>query len=42
MKEKEFYKEKIAEMVEKIEDLKFLKRIYISLEQFLKEIGPSE
>lgn len=42
MKEKEFYKQKIVEMVEKIEDKRFLKAIYISIRDFLKEIGPSK
>lgn len=34
---KERYKELIKEMIEKVEDEKFLKRIYISIRDFLKE-----
>ena len=34
---KEIYKELIKEMIEKVEDEKFLKRIYISIREFLKE-----
>lgn len=34
--DKETYKKKIIEMVEKIENVKFLKRIYISLREYLK------
>lgn len=34
------YKKLIIEMVEKIHDEKFLKRIYISLREFLKEEKP--
>lgn len=30
------YKQKIIEMIEKIDDKKFLKRIYISLREYLK------
>lgn len=36
---KERYKELIKEMIEKIEDEKFLKRIYISIREYLKEKG---
>lgn len=32
------YKKIIIEMVEKIDDVKFLRRIYISLRDYLKEI----
>lgn len=34
------YKKIIIEMVEKIDDVKFLRRIYISLRDYLKEIKP--
>lgn len=34
---KERYKELIKEMIEKVEDEKFLKRIYISIRDYLKE-----
>lgn len=34
------YKEKIIEMVEKINDNIFLKRIYISLKEYLKQEKP--
>lgn len=32
------YKELIIEMVEKIDNVRFLRRIYISLRDYLKEI----
>ena len=34
---KENYKELIKEMIENIEDEKFLKRIYISIREYIKE-----
>lgn len=38
--EKEYYRQKIIEMVEKIDNVKFLRRIYISLMEYLKEEKP--
>lgn len=38
--EKEYYRQKIIEMVGKIENVKFLRRIYISLMEYLKEEKP--
>lgn len=39
-KEKEYYRQKIIEMVGRIESVKFLRRIYISLTEYLKEEKP--
>lgn len=36
-KEKEWYKERIVEMTEQIDNEKFLKRIFISLRDYLQE-----
>lgn len=36
-KEKEWYKEKIVEMVGQIDDKKFLKRIFTSLRDYISE-----
>lgn len=36
-KEKEWYKEKIVEMAGQIDDEKFLKRIFISLRDYINE-----
>lgn len=36
----EWYREKIIEMVEKIENQRFLKAIYISMSDYLKENEP--
>lgn len=38
--EKEYYRQKIIEMVGKIDNVKFLRRIYISLTEYLKEEKP--
>ena len=38
--EKEYYRQKIIEMVGRIESVKFLRRIYISLMEYLKEEKP--
>lgn len=35
--EKEWYRKKIAKLVEQIDDVKFLKRIYISLRDYTNE-----
>lgn len=35
--EKEWYKKKIIEMSQQIDDVKFLKRIYISLRDYIYE-----
>lgn len=39
-REKEWYREKIVDMVEKIENQRFLKAIYISISDYLKENEP--
>lgn len=36
-KEKEWYKERIVEMAKQIDNEKFLKRIFISLKDYLQE-----
>lgn len=36
-KEKDFYKRKIVEMVEKIENLEFLEKIYYFIKAFIEE-----
>lgn len=36
-REKEWYKEKINEFIKQIDNEKFLKRIYISLRDYIKE-----
>ena len=40
MREKEFYRERIIEMAGKIEDLKFLTRLYYLLKEYLREEKP--
>lgn len=37
LREKEWYKEEIVNLVGQIENLKFLKRIYISLRDYISE-----
>lgn len=37
LREKDWYREKNIEMLKKIEDLRFLKRIFVSLRDFLNE-----
>lgn len=39
-KEKEWYREKIVEMAEQIKNQRFLKAIYISMSDYLKEKEP--
>lgn len=39
-REKEWYREKIVEMVERIDSERFLKAIYISMSDYLKENEP--
>lgn len=37
LREKDWYREKNIEMLNRIEDLRFLKRIFVSLKDFLNE-----
>lgn len=37
LKEKEYYKEKIIEIIEKIENINFLEKIYYFIKAFLEE-----
>lgn len=40
MKEKDWYREKIVEMTKQIKNQRFLKAIYISMSDYIKEKEP--